>query len=837
MKRFILFVAILACFAGCSLDEPMPAPGGGTAAVLKIGIGTPSRSSLFDSSKENTVSCFVLAAYRGGFLSTTEYYSAADGDFDASAQVSLPVSVNRGYAYNFYVLANFASMPLEGLFPAYEKDVPQMLLRPGSVPGGFIPMAGRGSLNAATGTIAVELTRLVAKIDCNITLPEGAVVEEARLCQVPAYSLPFGGGYAADADAVAAGDSFALNAGEGSGYAFAPAGVQGYTLTSEPLYVLENMQGSESGNSDPWRKYPSVAARASCATYINMKLRFPDGQVEMRFYLGADATGDYNLERGSCYTVNISVWDAQATRSGWSMVDLRYTDNWPGGDFLAGQVRSFSFRSPDVTLTPGAGCQGVIDLGGDGNGRWYVSALGAGTATINVIAENVVRGTIPITVCGWSGTANPLPLGLHGNAAGLFEYGVNVGGRVLYPSDLPAAQMPDDASLFCHEVLRTIIYGPDGDCMPLFDESGEIAYGVVNYCTGDDAFPGRPDSLFVNDPTDWESLYGAGRLFEHAFCLSTGDISLDIPVRINNALYTPARDSVKMVFHDWGLSTVRDGETATRTWRRPAGNLPVPPAGLTTIVSVPVTDPEDANGAVSYTYAKEDNGFCVRAAMGGSTDVSHTVGLVQVYADVTNSRSGTVYRTPLFKEENYLHLYCGAYRMIAATGMTGGQGKYNYEAARSAVCAELSADVHNLIKSNRAACNLYTTPGVVRYTDTDYILFPWGGNMDPNAWNYPYCFVARKQTGGTGSIGEILYWDYFWEYEHVDCTDAREYYELTGDPSLADEWAALELDTEKISQLYGGWLIVHKYEEFDGSTNGWVNEQGVVFPRNRHVEP
>ena len=440
-------------------------------------------------------------------------------------------------------------------------------------------MAGSGTLDLTSRTAQVDLTRLVAKINCNITLPEGASVEEARLCQVPMFSLPFGGGYAAVRSSVMDGDSFALIPG-GSGFACGPSQTPGYTLTSEPLYVLENMQGVEAGNSDPWRKYPSDASRASSATYIFMRVSFPDGPVEMRFYLGADAIGDYNLERGSCYTANISIWDSQATCSGWSMVDLRYTDNWPGGDFLAGQVRSFSFRSPDVVLEAREGAGDVIELESDGGGKWHINGIRAGSALIDVIAEGVVRSTIPITVRGWSGTANELPLGLHGNAAGFFEYGVTVGDRVLYPCDLLPEDMPDDASLFCPNVLRKILYGVDGDCLPQLEASAELPDGVVEFCSADPSCPGRPDSVFVTDPSDWESRYGAARLFEHALSLSAGDISLDIPVRISNALYTPARDSVKMVFHDWALSIVRSNETASRSWR--SGTCPWRPRCIRT---------------------------------------------------------------------------------------------------------------------------------------------------------------------------------------------------------------------------------------------------------------
>lgn len=837
MKRIVLLSGLLALTAGCSLREPVPFIGDEAPAQVMITVGAPSRSCLFNAERENTVSCFVLASYRGGFLASTGYYSAQEGDFDASSALSMPVTVGNGYPYTFYVLANIPDPSLADIFPPYEEDVPRIRFQPRFPEGSFIPMAGSGVLSPATRTVPVELKRLVAKIDCNITLPAGAVVEEARLCQTASVALPFGKGYTAEPGFVGDGDSFAFDVQEGSGYISGPSGVQGYTLTSEPLYVLENMQGEESGNTDPWHKYPSDASRAAAATYIDMMVSFPDGQVEMRFYLGADALGDYNIERNSCYTLNISIWDAQRTCSGWSMVDLRYTDNWPGGDFLAGQVRTFSFHSPDVTLSLDEGSDDVIELSSGGNGKWLVSGIGDGDASIDIIAENTVRGSIPISVKSWSGTAGELALGLHGNSAGLFEAGVMVGDRKLYTSDLPVWQMPDDASLLCSEVLGKILYGEDGTGLPLFEHTGVLPYGIVGSCSADPSFPARADSLFVTDPSDWENRYGEERLFEHEYRLTASDIDLDIPVKISNALCTPDRDSVRMTFHDWSLSVARTNDVSQLTWS-PYGQhteKPLPSADQVNIFSVPVTDTLDANAAVSYLYSADNSALTVTATLNESTRITHTVGLVDVYADVTNRRSGAVYRTALFKEENYLHLCCGADRLYAGKDMTWLDGKYHYEADKVSISIILSAPLTRLPLVSNAARILYETPGIIHFTDESYILYPWGGALDPVSMSYPYCFVARRESReGNGSFAGVLYYDYFWEYTHVDWEKASELYYLTADESLPFNPPAYGIDTEKTSRLFGGWLVLHKYDEIDDSTNGWVDIGGINFPNIRY---
>ena len=827
--------ALLALMGACSLRELGLPDEKGMTVMIRIGTAASSRSSFFDSGKESSLGCFVLAAYRGGFLAYTLYYDSEEGDFEASADVNLPALVNPGYPYTFYIIANAGDTSAECPFPPYEKDVPGMILRPGRTDG-YIPMAGKGYLDMPSGTARVELKRLVAKINCNVTLPCGAVLDEARLCQTPLSARPFGDGYAAGPGEVRDGDSFAFSTVDNSGYQSGPSGTEGYTLSSEALYVLENMQGEEPGNTDVWRKFPSDDSRAESATYINMHVTFPDGPVEMRFYLGADALCDYNLERNNSYTMNLSIWNSDATKSGWSMVDLRCTDNWPGGDFLAGQVRSISFRSPDVRLVLEEGSEDVIGLDTDGLGKWYISGLGAGEAAIDVVAENIVRWTIPVSVHAWSGTAGALQLGLHGNAAAFFQEGVKVGDRTFRVSDAPVMSMPDDASLFCADVLRTILYGADGGSLPVFGPCGSLPGGVVECVSADPSFPNRPDSLFVTDPSDWESRYGAGRLFENAFSLSAGDISLDIPVRISNVLCTPDRDSVKMIFHDWSLSSVRGNDISCLSWTPYAQDAggPVPDSALVRVFSVPVTDTLDSNSAVSYLYSSCNSAFSIVATLSDSRTLSHTVGLVEVYADVRNSRSGAVYRTALFKEENYLHLCCGAVRSYRGKGMTGGHGRYNYEAERVAVYVELSARMHVPNNRNHAAEELFYAPGVVSFTGETFILFPWAGSGEAALAGYPYWYVARQQRDGGGSLAEVVYYDYFWENSQTDWNEVKELYLLSSSPSLADTPAAYDIDTEKTSRLFGGWLVVHKYEEIDGSTHGWVNEGGVTFPDNMH---
>ena len=97
MKRMILFPALLSCIAGCSRNELVPIPENRNAATLKIGIGPSLRSAMFNSDRENTVTRLILASYMEGFLASTEYLSADNGDFGASASLELPLSVNSGY--------------------------------------------------------------------------------------------------------------------------------------------------------------------------------------------------------------------------------------------------------------------------------------------------------------------------------------------------------------------------------------------------------------------------------------------------------------------------------------------------------------------------------------------------------------------------------------------------------------------------------------------------------------------------------------------------------------------------------------------------------------------
>lgn len=838
-------------------------------AELRITAGEIfGRSSAGNVLTESEITDINLISYRSGILADVKYYSRDAGDFVASgSELTLNCIVQGGYDYSFYAIANLGDLTDEIHFPFEEEDLAGLRVEAAVARGGCLPMAGSATLTAGGARASLSLRRLVARVDCRITLPEDVVLESVRLCQTPRVCMPFGGPFRADPDDVEDGDCFSFSTSPASGFSETEAGRSGYTCRSEALYVFENMQGKTAGNDDKWKKYPTDETMAESATYVRVSALFPQGRVIYRFYLGADCLNDYNLERNRNYTLNISIWDADASKSTWSMVDLRCSDNWPEGKFYAAQVRSFDFRSSDISLT--APADACVRIQNGGNGRWYVYGLTAGSAGIDVKYRGDTVDSIVVTVSGWDGRAGDALIGLSGNAACILQDGIIIDGVKRTISSASERDICDRPSLLSESILKPILHSPATYC----SWNAEVPEGKLAFCSSDPTKPTVADSIFVYDPTGWESLFGARRRFAEALSLSNQEagIRLSVPAVVSNGLYTQSAENIEFEIHDYSLlaegrNMYNDGgewdderNVYSFLWTNSESEseTPVPETADVRIGSRLLSNSLDENGAMSYSYSGgriPGTGLwsmVLNMELNESPALEHACGLVEVYADVTNRRSGIIYRTPLFREEHFLHIAYGGYRTYHGETSTMGSGNYCYDAITFAVMPVLSANTaHDRGRVNKAVELLAGQSGIFRFTGNSQILYPYRYDWYYEAEGAAYVFVGQKSFSG-GGVGVDLYNDYFMEYTGCAWSEPWQLYSSCNDEAFNERGPFLAPVRDSFSEIAGaqigtadpglhpknsryhdkGYLLLENWLDFDDSTWGWVDYATADFPR------
>lgn len=208
--------------------------------------------------------------------------------------------------YNIYVIANMRGFEP----PLNETDIQESMYEVSSI-GAFrycVPMCWSGNIKVRSGvenTVEVNLERLVSKIDfiVNTGVLEGLKVTSVCLRQGANVIRPFmpGGSRVLSKDETGDGD-----------YASASDIEELYSGNSITFYAVENCQGVLlPGNTDPWEKIPrNLGDAAYLCSYIEMKCVWQEGadyegEVTYRFYLGEDATSDFNIKRNSIHNLTL----------------------------------------------------------------------------------------------------------------------------------------------------------------------------------------------------------------------------------------------------------------------------------------------------------------------------------------------------------------------------------------------------------------------------------------------------------------------------------------------------------------------------------------------------
>lgn len=329
-----------------------------------------TKSILDQSGIETKLTGITIAAYdRGGVIRDCRHYTK---DFS-----SMELSVAADITYNIYALANMGDMT--SLMPASESALPELSWQLGSyseIESNGFPMCGKlENLKNKGGRISLD--RLFAKFSVRILhtgLPSTSSqsVFTYNLCNKSIYLrqantrlFPFsshGSRALSESDTAHISDyNPDLNnsseykgslkpsqMGPGPGY---------FKDTTLVFYVPENMQGQLlPGNTDPYKKIPQNISSldkdySGLCTYLEFNAERKNngngysGGVTYRYYLGANSTTDFNIERNCKYNMTLDFTENGFFIKSWKVErhedwsDSR-TLEFVGGPFTISQGQS-----------------------------------------------------------------------------------------------------------------------------------------------------------------------------------------------------------------------------------------------------------------------------------------------------------------------------------------------------------------------------------------------------------------------------------------------------------------------------------------------------------------
>ncbi len=319
-KKVFILSAALSLWACAGPEENFSGLRDGEILPVRIELRGATRSSL--PVPDDFVGRIALFFYEDGSLAPglTVEETAATGSLEA---VTVPLVI--GHTYQILAIANCAA-----------PDMPESLAEAGEMCyscSGFgewtdgIPMSGQALVTVLpdTPSVGVVLTRLAARLDLTIDasrLRHGSVAfSSAKVLQMNRVCPFWGTGAATAAGGVCDGDL-----ASSSDFADLSAG-----QVSIPFYLLENMQGDLlPDNDDPSLKTPAAiraaGADSTLCTYLQLEGVYTDRSGHLkgeplvaRFYLGGDATRNFDISRNSRYAVTLQLTDEGCLRSDWKV--------------------------------------------------------------------------------------------------------------------------------------------------------------------------------------------------------------------------------------------------------------------------------------------------------------------------------------------------------------------------------------------------------------------------------------------------------------------------------------------------------------------------------------
>lgn len=314
------------CLVACSTREALPSRE--AATFFGIEEEAPLTRSLLTASRVETKKTGItLAAYRGGVLAEAAHFTSSLG--------AMPLRLEAGKTYTVYALVNMGNQ-VQAL-PAAESDLSTFTYTlPGYTTAGSginargMPMAGSLSCTAGSGSTAIPVQRLLAKVnvDIEVCIP-GASISDVKVYNLNRSLRPFGTSRVAATGDLLGAQEVSTGAGSGENKATSTSGATGHFV----LYVPENLQGDIGGIGSSREKNPdlnaTVDARLSRLSYLEVRVPVSglySGSVTYRSCLGNNATSNFDIERNREYSWQLRYLEDGLQYNDWKCVTGALTD-------------------------------------------------------------------------------------------------------------------------------------------------------------------------------------------------------------------------------------------------------------------------------------------------------------------------------------------------------------------------------------------------------------------------------------------------------------------------------------------------------------------------------
>ncbi|MCD8182924.1 MAG: DUF4906 domain-containing protein [Bacteroides sp.] len=229
---------------------------------------------------------------------------------------TISIDTRSGSSYTIYAIANTGKADLfDGRVVAREDDLKKMVQSITSWNqlnlNNIVLVGSRADVTVQPGVqtlndgMTVALT--AAQINLNIGIKEGSGI---TISSYELYNLPTQAYYLPNPEDA----TNMTTVGRWTGSGVINAG--GVIAVNTTFYMFENRRGI---NSSITAQKDKISAKAPAkATYVEIKGKVGTVDVTWRVYLGKNNASDFNIERNSNYTINITLNDA-------AMVDTRVT--------------------------------------------------------------------------------------------------------------------------------------------------------------------------------------------------------------------------------------------------------------------------------------------------------------------------------------------------------------------------------------------------------------------------------------------------------------------------------------------------------------------------------
>ncbi len=413
---FILCVATVLAFTSCVRDLNWTDASGECAATISVGtaeVRTRSAAGTADSEltafENNLVDLTLFRFLVDGSSATLDeatYYGSLSG---SGTTRTISVSGKKGKTYRYYALVNCGDRSSDvgvGSAPSALEDIVVSGVTVASMKSGGIPMVNREGVAVTFGStsgVTMPVTRMASrwdfKIDRSQTSNVWFSVLQLKLRQSPNRIRPFATANAATSSSwVQDGDSATtddLNIIGSSGATF---------------YVLENACGELlPSNTDPWAKVPDSGTSVDgyYPTYIEMAGQLVDKSGELqrtsyyRMYLGENTTTNFDVERGTKYTLTFRPTEDPITE------DLG--DEWKCELYSTTDDRRFQFEADTYVIPYGSYITvKTINERSTYGIRYNLSGL-SGSATFDPLSKTVTNKssayrTGTLSAYFWDGT-------------------------------------------------------------------------------------------------------------------------------------------------------------------------------------------------------------------------------------------------------------------------------------------------------------------------------------------------------------------------------------------------------------------------------------------------